>query len=76
MYLLKAATAVVRIGTTGTHLDEQMVLLLCFVTAVTDGESSCLRKVLFGKCYLLGLGMRKAAWMSGPCNLYPRASDY
>lgn len=37
-----------------------------FVTAVTDGESSCLKKALFGKCYLLGLGMRKAAGMSGP----------
>lgn len=57
-------------------LDEQMVFLLCFFTAVTDGESSCLRKALFGKCYLLGAGMRKAAWMSGPCNLHPRAQDH
>lgn len=76
MYLLKSKTAVARIGTTGTHLDEQMVLLLSFVTAVTDGESSCLRKALFAKCYLLGLGMRKAAWMSGPCKISPRAHDY
>lgn len=76
MYLLKAATAVVRIGTAGARLDEQMVLLLSFVAAVTGGESSRVREAPFGTSYLLGLGMRKAAWTSGPCNLYPRARDY
>jgi len=56
MYLLQAKTAVVRIGTSGTCLDEQMVLLLCFVTAVTDGESSCLRKALFDSVIWSSLG--------------------